>query len=87
MNNPIVSVIVTYHLDENRAYLDLCLKALAQSIGVDYEVLVMSDAKTKPDVPDTMKLIHYEKETKCLQKVDDALLICRIQALEYTLPE
>lgn len=84
MNNPLVSVIVTHHLDENREYLDLCLKALNLSIGVDFEVLVMSDAKTKPDIPNTMKLIHYQKETKCLQKVDDALFLCDPNS-KYTL--
>lgn len=58
MQAPLVSVIVTHHLDENRGYLDLCLRALAASEGVPFEAIVISDAPTCPDVPEGMTLVH-----------------------------
>ena len=55
---PVVTCIVTHHLDENRPYLDLCLRALSESEGIDYEAIVISDAETCPEVPAGMTLVH-----------------------------
>ncbi len=58
MSWPVVTVIVTHHLDENRPYLEACLRGLLSTIGVELEVLVLSDAETCPDVPPNFTLVH-----------------------------
>lgn len=39
---PIVSIILTHHLPENRGYLDLCLKGALASEGIPIEILLGS---------------------------------------------
>jgi hypothetical protein len=63
--NPMVTVIVTHHLDENQKYLDLCLENLLKSERFEYgygfiniETIVLSDAPTCPNVPDGVTLVH-----------------------------
>lgn len=51
MNEPLVSVIVTHHLDINAPYLKVCLEALRASKGVMFDVLTVSDTKEKPQKP------------------------------------
>jgi len=54
---PVVSVLVTHHLDENRKYLNLCLEAL-KAQDYPYEAIVLADSETPPDVPDGFTLVH-----------------------------
>lgn len=51
MNNPLVTVIVPTHLNENQSYLDWCLKSILSSVNVDIEVLVYASTKEIPIVP------------------------------------
>ena len=55
--NPIVTVIIPTHLDCNKPYLDLCLRALSQSKGIAFHTIVAASTKTKPEVPSNMDLI------------------------------
>lgn len=69
MNIPIVSVIISHHLDINKPYLSLCVKSYLATIGIDYEVIVISDADTNPAeyLPANPKLrIVHEKRLKSL---------------------
>lgn len=58
MTDPFVSVSITHHTEENEKYLNVCLKSVLNSVGVDYEVIVLSDAERAPSVPAGVKLIH-----------------------------
>lgn len=51
MTAPLVSVIVCHHLPENRKYLDACLRSLEAQVGVDIEVLLMTDNYVPQDLP------------------------------------
>ncbi len=57
---PIVTVIISHHLDRNRPYLDACLQALDKSVGVGavFETLVISSADSDPVVPRGMTAVH-----------------------------
>lgn len=52
MEKPKVSVILTHQLDLNRPYLRECLKGLANSYGVPYEVWLISGGLVKPEEPE-----------------------------------
>lgn len=56
--SPLVTVIVTTHLDENAEYLRLCLWSISQSEGVPFETIVVSGAPSVPIVPDGMTAVH-----------------------------
>ena len=66
---PLVTVIVTNHLSENRPYLDLCLKALHEQVGISFEAIVLSDAETCPDVPSEFTLVHNRDLNTATKKV------------------
>jgi hypothetical protein len=66
---PLVTVLVTHHLDENRKYLDLCLKALRESKGVDFEAIVLADSETKPEIHDSFKLVWDRSLTNATKKI------------------
>ncbi len=70
IESPLVTVIVSHHLDENVPYLKLCLDALAKSEGVEYETIVISSAETCPDVPDGMTLVHNKALDTHAKKID-----------------
>lgn len=70
---PLVSVIVTHHLDENERYLRLCLESLLASEGVDIEILCISDAEAAPVVPDGVKLFHSRELYNSTKKVHFAI--------------
>lgn len=55
---PAVTVILMHHLDENRGYFDLALRSILQSRNVDYELIVLADSETAPEVPDHVTLVH-----------------------------
>lgn len=42
--NPEVTVCVTHHLNENDKYVKACVRSLLASVGVEIEVIVVSDA-------------------------------------------
>ena len=48
MSNPLVTCIVTHHLDENAPYLKLCLDSILATKDVDFEVLCVADTKKHP---------------------------------------
>lgn len=57
--HPLVTVVVPHHLDQNQRYLDLCLDSIInQQDSIDFEVIVISDAKNAPSVPPGVLLIH-----------------------------
>ena len=56
-SKPLVTVVVTHHLDSNRRYLDLCLEAVLRSKAVDFEVICLADSETCPVVPERVTLI------------------------------
>lgn len=49
--SPLVSVVVAHHMPENRPYLDACLKSLEAQVGVDIEVLLMTDNYLPENLP------------------------------------
>ena len=60
--NPIVTVIVPHHLNENQKYLDWCLDSILSS-NIDLEVLVYASSENKPSVPDDKRLtLRWDKE-------------------------
>lgn len=70
MKNPTVSVILTHHLDENTPYLNICVESLLRSEGVSFEVIVLSDAETKPHVPNGVQLIWDRSLNTATKKVE-----------------
>lgn len=46
-----ITVVVPHQLDSSKPYLELCLRALASSEFVDFQVLVVSGSETPPDLP------------------------------------
>ena len=54
MNHPLVTVLVTHHLNENDKYLAACLRSVKASVGVNLEILAISDAAKRPDVADAV---------------------------------
>lgn len=46
--NPLVTVIVPHHLDENHEYLQLCLDSIIASKGVDFELICVADTLSYP---------------------------------------
>lgn len=58
MSNPIVTVVVPHHLNENDKYLNWCLKAILATEGIPIEVLAFSSAPQCPDVPENVTLRH-----------------------------
>lgn len=55
---PLVTVIVPHHMNENDSYLQWCLVSVLASVGVDIEVICISDAPECPNVPDRVTLVH-----------------------------
>lgn len=83
MNAPLVSVIVTTHLDENAPYLKLCLDSLLASEGVDFEVIVVSDTDRPPALPagKAFRLCHDKKLKLAGTKFNHAIKhLCHPQA-------
>lgn len=59
MSNPLVTVIVPHHLNENDEYLNWCIYSILQSVGVEIELICISDAVKSPDIRGyTATLIH-----------------------------
>lgn len=67
---PVVSVIIPHHLNENQAYLDLCLKAVNKSEGVSFEVIVVADTVEPPKVPTGVRMYHRPDLTTASAKVN-----------------
>lgn len=64
--NPLVSVIIPHHLNQNQNYLDICLESLSRQPGIEsghIEVIVTSSAPCKPKVPEFATL-HWPIESK-----------------------
>lgn len=72
---PLVTIIVTHHLDENAEYLRLCLMAVGRTEGVPFETIVVSDGVTCPDVPDTMTLVHDRALDSVSKKIHRAIAL------------
>jgi GT2 family glycosyltransferase len=52
------TVFLLHHLDENRPYLNLAMEGLKNSRGTEFEVIVLADSETPPEVPDGFTLVH-----------------------------
>ena len=48
---PVVSVIVTHHLDRAKPALALCLEGILRNCGVPFELILVSDSETEPTIP------------------------------------
>lgn len=57
-SNPLVTVIIPHHLDENQRYLNWCLTSILASVDVDLDVICLSDAENAPHTPDGVTLVH-----------------------------
>lgn len=57
-HEPLVTIIVPHHLNENDEYLKWCLTSILASEGVALEVFCISDAKECPEVPPNVNVIH-----------------------------
>lgn len=69
--NPLVSIIVPHHLDENQKYLSWCLKSITSTVGVEIETICISDADHAPEVPDNVTL-RWDKTLSNVTKKWDA---------------
>ena len=56
--NPLVTVVVPHHLNENDKYLHWCLTSIMSSVDVELDVICISDAETDPAVPCGVTLRH-----------------------------
>lgn len=65
---PLVTVVVPTHLEENEKYLHWCLKSILSSVGVDLEVICFSSAEKCPEVPKEVTLIHDPRIKSCTAK-------------------
>jgi hypothetical protein len=67
---PQVTVIVPHHLNENDEYLSWCLKSVVASVGVDLEVICISDAPNEVCHlnPGTVKMIWDRSLTNLTKK-------------------
>lgn len=57
MSLPAITVIVPHHLDNNKSYLDLCIRALMASKCVDLEVLLIASSTNPPEEYPGVKVI------------------------------
>lgn len=74
MTSPLVSVIIGHHLDINRKYLEVCVKSYLNSINIDFEVIVLSDAQTDPStyLPSNENLrIYWDKSLSSYKRKID----------------
>lgn len=55
---PLVTVILTHHINENQPYLDLCTKSLCDQQDIDFEVMLVSSAPEAPHAPDGIQIYH-----------------------------
>ena len=69
MSAPLVTVLVTHHLDENAKYLELCLESVKRQKGVDLEVIVLADTEHEPVVPEGFTLVHNRDLNTATKKV------------------
>lgn len=69
-SSPLVSVILTHHLDRNRPYLNLAMNGLARQVSIPIEVIVLSDSETVPEVPEFFTLVHDRDLTTATKKVE-----------------
>lgn len=67
---PFVSVSITNHLVENFKYLDVAIRSVLNSVGVPYELWVLSDAEQAPRVPNGVKLIHDRSLNSSTKKTE-----------------
>lgn len=73
MSPPVVTVFIPHHLSENRKYLDLTVKSVLKSQGINFEVLLIADSKEKPEYGDNrLRVIHDKSLDTALKKLDVA---------------
>jgi hypothetical protein len=65
----VISVLLLHHLDENRKYLNLAMEGLENSTGVPFEVVVLADSETPPEVPGHFTLVHNPALDTATKKV------------------
>jgi hypothetical protein len=71
---PVVSVLLTHHLDENRPYLDLAIESLATQEGIEFECLLMCDSESVPDYNYSwLRIIHDPTLNTATKKVHYAV--------------
>lgn len=66
---PLLTVIVTHHLDETEPYLKRCLWALGQNHGVDFETILLASSESRPDHPEDVVLIHDRELNTATKKI------------------
>lgn len=81
--NPLVTIIVAHHLDENQPYLDQCLGSVMKTEGVAFEVILLSDAKTCPRVPDHVTVVHDPKLDSCTKKFHQGVKLAHPESVFY----
>lgn len=67
--NPLCTVLVTHHLDENRKYLELCLRAVLTNQGIPYEVICLADSESEPKIDPRVRLIYDRSLTDATKKI------------------
>lgn len=70
--NPIVSVIIPFHLNEHQNYLDLCLESLRRQYDIPFEVLVVASSTTPPTIPqdERFKLVYMPEHKHYAPKIN-----------------
>ncbi len=75
MADPIVSVLLTHHLDACRPYLSWAIEGVMRSKGVPFELIVLADSETKPDVPEGVQLIWDKNLNTGTKKINHGVEI------------
>lgn len=71
MSSPKITAIVPHHLSKNAKYLELCVLSLQRSMGIDLEIIVVSDAENGDPFylrNDFTKTFWNQELTNCTRK-------------------
>lgn len=82
-SNPFVTVFITHHLDENRKYLDLCMRAIAGTKNVPIEVIVLADTNEPPVVLPGMQLVHDKSLNTSIKKVHYGMTLAHPESKHF----
>lgn len=85
---PFVSVILMHHLDTNRPYLEMAIRALQRSQGLNFDVLLFSDADEPVKVNDPRFRVYNDKSlNEASLKIHKGMEMIHSEALVLTLSD
>lgn len=73
-SKPLVTIILTHHLDENRKYLNLALQSIQnQTPQFNFETILVCSSDTVPDARQDVLIIHDKTLNNATKKVHHAV--------------